>query len=183
MAHQRDWLAGIIESLQQRDRRRALREIPHRAVPTGIENGIEVFRLHVRELHRVSESLLRRRVLLEPRHRRGLIFRQIAFRIEWRLPTFRRGQRQLNSSITEYEIRRRELLQPEASLAAGVAQLIMRRQDHQYLHVLLLFFVSSSTQRPRLRSAFAAQYTQVAYRSEGVETKDRAGNWLCLPST
>jgi len=66
MAHQCDWLAGIVEGLQKGDRRRALREIPHRAVPTGIENGVEVFRLRVRKFDRVGESLLRRSVLLEP---------------------------------------------------------------------------------------------------------------------
>src|SRR5208283_638347 len=43
MAHQCDWLARIVEGLQKSDRRRALREIPHRAVPTRIENGVEVF--------------------------------------------------------------------------------------------------------------------------------------------
>jgi hypothetical protein len=42
----------------------------HRALPTGIENGIEF----------TSASLLHN-VLLEPRHRRCLVFRQIVFRI------------------------------------------------------------------------------------------------------
>src|ERR1700722_10674442 len=88
MAYQCDWLAGIVEGFQKGDGHRALREVPHRAVPAWIENGVEVFRLHVRKFDRVGESLLRRRVLLETRHRRCLIFRQIAFRIEGRLPPF-----------------------------------------------------------------------------------------------
>ncbi len=50
-------------------------------VPTGIENGIEVVRFHVVKFDRIGKSLLRNRVLLEPRHRRRLIFRQIVFRI------------------------------------------------------------------------------------------------------
>ncbi len=135
MTHQCDWLAGIVEGLQKSDRHRAFRKIPHRAVPTGIENGVEVFGLHVRKFDRVGESLLRRRVLLEPRHRRRLIFRQIAFRIERRLPAFRRGERQLNAGIPEYEIGGREFLQPKTSREARVSQLVVRCQDHQYFHV------------------------------------------------
>src|SRR5579863_843210 len=68
MAHQCDWLAGVVEGLQKSDRRRALREIPHRTMPTGIESSVEVFRLHVRKFDRVGESLFGGRVLLEPRH-------------------------------------------------------------------------------------------------------------------
>src|SRR5271169_4163803 len=135
MAHQCDWLAGIVKGLQKSDRRRALREIPHRAVPTGIENGVEVFRLHVRKFDRVGESLLGSRVLLEPRHGWRLIFRQIAFWIERRLPAFRRGERKLNASIPEYEIGSREFLKPETSRAACVPQLVVRCQDHQYFHI------------------------------------------------
>jgi hypothetical protein len=105
-------------------------------VPTGIENGVEVFRLHVRKLDRIGQSLLRRRVLLEPRHRRRLIFRQVAFRIERRLPAFRRGERHIDAGIPEHEIGGREFLKPETSRAARVPQLVVRCQDHQYFHIV-----------------------------------------------
>src|SRR5208282_4943174 len=102
---------------------------------------------------RVGESLLRRRVLLEPRHRRRLIFRQVALRIERRLPAFRRGERQLNASIAEYEIGGREFLKPETSRAARVPQLVVRCQDHQYFHIVLLY---SSRRASRLNRATPA---------------------------
>ena len=47
------------------------------------------------------------------------------------------------TSKLEAAVRGREFLQPEASLAAGVAQLIVRRQYHQYLHAFLLMQLSS----------------------------------------
>ena len=80
----------------------------------------------LRKFDRVSESLLRRLIFLKPRHRRRLIFRQIALRIERRLSAFRRGERQFNAGISEDKIGGGKFFQPETSLAAGVAQLIVR---------------------------------------------------------
>jgi len=108
MADQSDRLARIIKRLEQSDRHRALGKIPHRPMPAGVKYRVEVFRLHIGELDRVGERLLRRRVFLEASHRWGLVFRLIAFGIEWRLPALWGCERQFDTGIFEHEVRGRE---------------------------------------------------------------------------
>jgi hypothetical protein len=57
-------------------------------VSADVEYRVEILRLHVCELDRLGKRFLRGRVLLETRHCIGLIFRQIAFRIDRRLTAF-----------------------------------------------------------------------------------------------
>ncbi|HEX8800492.1 MAG TPA: hypothetical protein VF772_17870, partial [Terriglobales bacterium] len=52
----------------------------------------------------MSERLQRRLILLKPGHGGGLIFGQIALWIDRWLPAFRRGERQLNTCISEHEV-------------------------------------------------------------------------------
>ena len=104
-------------------------------MPAGIKNGVEVFRLHVRKFYRaMARAFCAGRVLLKSRHGRRLIFRQVALWIEWGLTAFRRGQRQINASVPEDEVRGREFFKPEPGLATRVAELIMRRQHQEYFH-------------------------------------------------
>jgi hypothetical protein len=69
------------------------------------------------------------------RHGGSLILRQVALWIDRGLSSFCRYQRQFDASVPEGKARGREFLQPEAGLAAGVAQLIMGRKHHQYFRV------------------------------------------------
>jgi len=54
VAEQGDRFAGIVERFEQSDRNRALREIPHGAVPAKIEDRIVIFRFQVGELDRLG---------------------------------------------------------------------------------------------------------------------------------
>src|SRR5262249_43934985 len=63
------------------------------------------------------------------------------------LPTFRRRESEFDAGVFKNKIRCSKLLQPETSLAASVAQLIVRGQYHQYFHCLLQ--LCERTQRSR----------------------------------
>jgi hypothetical protein len=54
------------------------------------------------------------------------------------LVAFGRGERDLDSGILEVVVRRCELLEPEAGLLPGVAELVVSSQDEKDLHVVLL---------------------------------------------
>src|SRR5262249_22921627 len=108
------------------------------------EHRVIVCGLHVRELDGVRQLALRRCILFETSHRGCLILWKITLGIDGRLAAFRRGERQRDASVSEYEVRRRKLFEPEASLSARVPELIMRRQHHQDLHVPSLSFASLS---------------------------------------
>src|ERR1700722_3880151 len=125
MTDQGHRLAGIVEGLDQSDGVGAFSEVPHGAVTAYVEYGVEVFRLHIGKPDRLRKRLLRRLVLLEPRHRGGLILWQIALWIDRGLPAFRGGQRQLDTSVPEDKVRGGEFLKPEAGFAASVAELIV----------------------------------------------------------
>jgi hypothetical protein len=88
-------------------------------------NGIEILRIHAGRLYRARWLPLCFRILLKPRHRRSLIFRQIALWIDRGRSSFGRSQRQFDTSVREDKVRGREFLQPEAGFAASVAQLII----------------------------------------------------------
>jgi hypothetical protein len=87
------------------------------------------------ELHRLRQLALRPFILLEPRHRRSLILRQIALRIDGRLAAPRRRERQFDARVSEDEIRGRKLFEPKPRLATSVAQSIVGRYYHHDLHV------------------------------------------------
>ncbi len=154
MADQCNSFAGIVEGFDQSDRRRTLRQIPHGTVPAHIKHSVEVFRFHIRELNRARESSLRRRVLFEPRHRCGLILRQVALRIDGWLSPFGRSERQINTSISEYKVRGGKFFQPETGLATCVAELIVRREHHQDFHVCLLVCFLPDYRLNRLRRSY-----------------------------
>ena len=93
-------------------------------------HALSAFRPAQFEKFNLAESLpfsrfLRGRILLKASHRRGLIFWQITLWIYRGLPTFRRGERQIDTSISENEVRSRKFFKPETSLTACVAKLIV----------------------------------------------------------
>src|SRR6267142_5439527 len=85
-------LTGVVEGLDQRNGNRIVDQIPHRTMPADVKDGVEVLRPHVSKLRSICEHPLCRRVMLEPRHGRGLILRKIALRIDRWLSTFGRCQ-------------------------------------------------------------------------------------------
>src|SRR5271166_2427723 len=128
-------LAGVVERLDQRDGIGVIDDIPHWAVASHVKYGVEILRLHVGKLDRLRKAVLCFLILLKPRHRRSLLLRQVALWIDRGLSSFRRSQSQFDTRVPEDKIRGREFLQPNAGFAAGVAQLIVRRQHRQYFHV------------------------------------------------
>jgi hypothetical protein len=95
-------------------------------VTADIEDRVIVLWFHVGELHGLRQSLLRSRIALKPHHRLGLIFREVALGIDRWLAACGRGERQLHTGISKDEVRGSKLFQPEARLAASVAELIVR---------------------------------------------------------
>jgi hypothetical protein len=71
----------------------------------GVEDSVVIFRFYRVELDRLRKLFLCSRVLLKPGHFRSLVFRQIALRIDRRLPSLRRRQRQLDLRVAKDEVR------------------------------------------------------------------------------
>jgi hypothetical protein len=80
------------------------RAVSHGAVPARIENGIEMFRFHIRQSDRVRERVLCRRIRLKTGLGGRLIFRPIALWINRRLPSLRLGESQLDAGVPENEV-------------------------------------------------------------------------------
>src|SRR5262249_35815701 len=108
-------------------------------VTTGVEDGVVVFLLDPVETHRPVELGFGVRVLFEPTGDVGLESRLVALGIKWRTAALGRCEGNLRARILEDVVRRGELLQPKAGLSAGVAELVMRRQNHQDFHGGLLW--------------------------------------------
>src|SRR5215471_3588237 len=101
------------------------REIPHRAMAARIEDGVVVFLSHAVEAQRLVELSFGVRVLLEPTRDVGLKAGVFALGIERRASALGRCKGDLGTDILEHVVRRSHLLQPEASLTAGVAELVV----------------------------------------------------------
>jgi len=129
-------------------------------VAAGVEDGVEVLRLDAIEANRCRESPLSVCIGFETMRKVGLEVWLVAFRIERRLAALRRGKRHLGASVLEREVRGGEFLEPKACLTAGVAELVVRGQNHQDLHQFLLSlrplplvvqFIARVIGRPRTR--------------------------------
>ena len=137
MAHQRNRLVGGDERFDQRNRVDVFGQVPQRAVAARIKDGVEIGLVDAVQAHRCGQLRGRGGVKLEAARQVGLERWLIAFRVQWRLATGRRGQRDGDAGILERVIRRSQFFQPETGFAAGVAEGVMRRQDHQYFfHVV-----------------------------------------------
>ena len=115
---------------------------------TGVEDGIVVVRLDAVETKCCRELRFRVRIGFEPMRKVGLKVRLVALRIEGRLVALRRGEHNLGAGFFESVVRGGELFEPEARLAAGVAELVVRGQNHQDFHELLLYRGSDKTTTP-----------------------------------
>ena len=105
----------------------------------GIEDRVEVFLPDAIEAKGVVELGFSRRVLLEPERKLGAELGFVALGVERRPPAFRRCERDLDAGVPENIVGGGELLQPESRFSSGVAQLVMRRDNHQRFHDFLLY--------------------------------------------
>src|ERR1700744_872763 len=113
MAHESNRLPGVVERFEQCDRHGAFGQIPQGTMPANVEHRVKFIRFDISELYCLRKLLLCPCVLLETGHRICLIFGHVALWIDRRLPSIRRSQSQLDAGVSEHEIRRGELLQPE----------------------------------------------------------------------
>ena len=137
VADHRDRLAGGDEGFDELGRILVLGEVPHRAVATGIEHGVEVFLPDAVEANGLVELRFGRRIRLEAEREVGAEFGLVALGVERRTAALRGGESDLGPGVLEDEIGCSELFEPEAGLASGVAQLVVRGDDHQYFHSCL----------------------------------------------
>ena len=77
-----------------------------------------------------GQVLLRGVVRFEAPGRGGLCVLGVAHWIERRLAALGRGQRDQGARIMEHIVGGGELFEPEARLLAGVAELLVRSQNH-----------------------------------------------------
>src|ERR1700712_4051113 len=101
----------------------------------NVEHGVIVRACYSIQPDGLCQRLLRGCVALEPGHRVGLIFWEIALGIDRWLSAVRRRGGQLHSGTKKHIVGSSEFLEPKAGLAAGVSKLIVRGQDHHDSHL------------------------------------------------
>src|SRR5208282_5967000 len=138
MAHDADWLAGSNEGLDQFDGMLVFGEIPHRAMATGVEDGVEVFLLDAAEANGLIELSFRSSVLLEPEREISTGFGFVTLGIERRPAAFGGCERDLDAGVLENVVGGCEFFKPESCLSPGVAQLVVGSDNHQHFHDILL---------------------------------------------
>ena len=106
-------------------------QVPQRAVTARVEDGVEPVHVHLGQGRGVGQGGLGLLVLVEPAGGVSLHLRLRARRVDGRLAAAGRGEGDLVAGVREDIVGRGELLEPEPGLAAGVAQLVVRGEDHQ----------------------------------------------------
>jgi len=91
-------------------------------------------RLDAGQRHGRGQRALGIGVRLEAAGGGGLGVGLVALRVQRRLAALGRSERDVGAGVLENVIRRGELFEPEAGFLAGIAQLVMRCQHHQYFH-------------------------------------------------
>jgi len=131
VAHQRQRLAGRKGLFDESDGLRVLGQVPQRAVAAGVEHGVKVPGLHAGQRHGAGQLLLRFGIGLETARGIGLGVFVVALGVQRRLAAVGRCQGDLRASVLEHVVRGGKLFQPEARLFAGVAQLVVGRENHE----------------------------------------------------
>src|SRR5262249_9997526 len=88
--------------------------------------------------HGGGELRRRGRIDLEASRKVRPEIRLVAFRIKRRLATLRRGEHDIVAGVLECVKGGGKLLKPEAGLPAGVAELVMRGENHKDFQDFLL---------------------------------------------
>jgi len=120
-----DRFTGGKETFDQCNRLRIVHQIPHRAVTTGVEDGVKVIRSHIRQFHGGVQRGRRLGICLKAVGVFGLEIRLIALGVQRRQPPFGRRQRQLKPRIDKGVVGRGQLFQPETSRTTSIAELVM----------------------------------------------------------
>src|SRR4029077_11642688 len=157
VTNQGNRLACGQERPDQFDRVRIFGQIPHRAVAARVENRVVIIGLDTVEANGRSELRLCSRIGFEPAREVGLEVRLVAFGIERRLSTLRRGQHNLSARVLEYIVRGSKFLEPKAGLAARVAEFVVRGKYHQDLHTISYFNYSFAFNDKRAKSNASVQ--------------------------
>jgi hypothetical protein len=134
MAHDGDRFAGGNEGLDQIDGVLVFSEIPHRAVAARVEEGVEVLLLDAVKANGLVELSFRSGVFLEPERKVSSGFGFVALGIKRRSSALWRRECDINAGVLENVVGSCEFFEPEARLSPGVAQLVVGRDNHQYLH-------------------------------------------------
>jgi hypothetical protein len=136
MTHYGYWFTGGKEGLDQFDGVLVFGEIPHRAMAAWVEDCVETFLLDDVKANGFVKLSFRSRVLLESDRKVSAELGFVALGVKRRSAALRGRERNLSPRIFENEVGRSELFEPEARLSAGVTQLIVGCDDHEYLHDL-----------------------------------------------
>src|SRR5262249_32240702 len=147
MTHQGNWLTGSEKGLDQLDRVLVFGEIPHWTVATRIKDGVEAFLLDAVKAHSLVKLSFRSGVVLEPARQVGPEFGLIALGLKRGTPPLRGGECNLSPRVFENVVGSGELLEPEAGLAPRLSELVVRSQNHQHFHGLLLLLGWFSSER------------------------------------
>ena len=115
----------------------------------GVEDGVEVLGLDAVEAKCSRELRFCLCIGFEPVRKVGLKAWFVAFRIERWLAAFRRGKHDISAGFLERVVGGGELFEPETRFTAGVAELVVRGQNHQNLHKLLLLYGATFIECPR----------------------------------
>src|SRR5262249_13169072 len=115
-----------------------LGEIPHRAVAARIKDGIEAFLFDTVEPNSLAKLSFCSSVFLEPAGKVSPEFGLVTLWIEGGAAPLLGGKCDLCPSLLENVIGSGELLKPEPGLAPRVSELVVRSENHQDLHSLLL---------------------------------------------
>jgi hypothetical protein len=125
VTHERHGLFRRERIFNERQRVAIIRQVPERAMAPWEKHAVIVRLLDFGQLYCVGERLFCGRVLFKAARVVSLEIWLVAFWIERRLAALRRGERDVDPGVTEYEIGRSEFLEPEPRLSAGVSKLIM----------------------------------------------------------
>src|SRR5215813_12071387 len=162
MTHQGNWLTGSEKGLDQLDRVLIFGEIPHRTVAARIEDGVEAFLLYAVKAHSLVKLSFRSGVVLEPARQVGPEFGLVTLGIERGTPPLRGGECNFSSGVLENVVGSGELLEPEAGLAPRVSELVMRSQNHQNFHGLLLLLGKFHQKAKTMGAKSSHRYAQRA---------------------
>jgi hypothetical protein len=123
---------------------RDMRIVPFPSCRPGVEDGVEVFLPDAVEANGLVELRFGDRVLLEPKREVGAEFGLVALGVKRRASALRGCERDINAGILEDVIGSCKLFEPEARLSSGIAQLVVRWDNHQHLHDCLRCLRSSN---------------------------------------
>src|SRR5688572_33442492 len=108
----------------------------------------------------------------------GLEARLVALRIQRRLAALRRRQDDIRARILELVIGSSELFEPEASLLTGVAELVMRGENHEDLHARLPWAWHCAVAAPREQGSGTGRHGAIPPLECGISRNRRRATFI-----